>query len=94
MCEEKEQVKGKGKDTGKVNPITGHEGPEGEKMYSFALSLTSGLDGVAGQRHAPAALPPGMTWYPTYRRPSRPEKSGFESNSSGQTFLFFPLFFS
>ena len=28
-------------------------------MYSSTLSLTSALDGVGGQRHAPAALPPG-----------------------------------
>ena len=26
---------------GKVHPRTGHEGPEGEKSYSSALSLTS-----------------------------------------------------
>ena len=47
----------KGKD--KVQPRTGHEGPEGEQRYSYTLSLTSALDGVSGQRHAPAALPPG-----------------------------------
>ena len=40
---------------------SGHEGPEGEKMYSCTLSATSVLDGVGGQRHAPAALPPGKT---------------------------------
>jgi len=28
-------------------------------MYSSTLSLTSTLDGVGGQRHASAALPPG-----------------------------------
>jgi len=28
-------------------------------MYSSTLSLTSALGGVGGQRHAPAALPPG-----------------------------------
>ena len=28
-------------------------------MYSYTLSLTSALDGVGGQRHAPSALPPG-----------------------------------
>ena len=28
-------------------------------MYSSTLSLTSALDGVGGQRHAPAALSPG-----------------------------------
>jgi hypothetical protein len=34
-----------GKGKGKVHPRTGHEGPEGEKMYSSTLSLTSVLDG-------------------------------------------------
>ena len=46
---------------GKVHPITGHKDPEGEQSYSSVLSLTSPLDGVGGQRHAPAALPPGKT---------------------------------
>jgi hypothetical protein len=32
----------------------------GERRYSFYSFLTSALDGVSGQRHAPAALlPPG-----------------------------------
>jgi len=53
---------------GKARPITGHEGPEGEYRYSSTLSLTSALDGVSGQRHAPVALPPGKTRYPLYRR--------------------------
>ena len=44
---------------GKVRPRIGHEGPEGQYRYSSTLSLTSALDGVAGQRHAPTALPPG-----------------------------------
>ena len=52
-------LKGKGKGKGKVQPRTGHEGPEGDKRYSYTLSLTSALDEVGGQRHAPAALPPG-----------------------------------
>ena len=47
------KVKGKG------HPRTGHEGPEGEWMYSSTLSSTSALDGVDGQHHAPATLPPG-----------------------------------
>ena len=42
---------------GKVCPITGHEGPEGEYRYRY-ISLTSALDGVCDYRHAPAALPP------------------------------------
>jgi hypothetical protein len=29
--------------------------------------------GVGGQRHAPAALPPGMTRYPLYRRLGEPQ---------------------
>ena len=36
-------------------------------MYSSILSLTSALDGVGGQRHAAAALPPGKNRYPLYR---------------------------
>ena len=31
------------------------------------------LEGVGGQRHAPAALPPGKTWYPLYRRLGGPQ---------------------
>jgi len=49
----------KGKGKGKFHPRTGYEGPEGEYRYSSILSLTSSLVGVGGQRHAPAALPPG-----------------------------------
>jgi len=37
-------------------------------MYSSTLSLTSALNGVGGQRHAPAALPPGKTRYPFFKR--------------------------
>jgi hypothetical protein len=32
---------------------------KGRQRYSYTLSLTSALDGVACQRHVPAALPPG-----------------------------------
>ena len=52
----------------KVHPRTGHEGPDGEYKYSSTLSLTSALDGVGGQHHAPANLPPGKTRYVLYRR--------------------------
>jgi hypothetical protein len=48
-------VKGKGI----AHPRTGHEGPEGEHTYSSTLPLTSAVDVVGGQSHAPAALPPG-----------------------------------
>ena len=56
-----------------LHPRTGHEGPEGEQRYRSTLSLTSVLDGVGGQRLAPAALPPGKTRYPLYRRLGRPQ---------------------
>jgi len=59
-------------DKGKVHPRTGHEGPEGG-MYSSTLPSTSALDGVGGQRHAPAALTPGKTRYPLCRRLGGPQ---------------------
>jgi len=45
---------GVSKGKGKVHPRTGHEGSDGEQMYSSALPSTSALDGVGGQRHAAA----------------------------------------
>ena len=42
-------------------------------MYSSTLSLTSALDGVGGQCYAPAALPPGKTRHPLYRRLGGPQ---------------------
>jgi hypothetical protein len=58
-------IKGK---KGKVHPRTGCEGLEGEQMHSYTLSLTLALDGVGVQPHASAALLPGKTRYPWYRR--------------------------
>jgi hypothetical protein len=58
---------------GKVHPRTGHEGPEEELRYNSTLSLTSALDGVGGQPHAPAALPLRKTRYPLYRRLGGPQ---------------------
>jgi len=60
----------------KFHPRTGHDDPEGEKKYSSTLSITSALDEggwVGGQRHAPAALPPGKAQYPLYRRLGEPQ---------------------
>jgi len=42
---------------GAVRPVTGYEDAEVEYKCNSSLSLTSALDGVGGQRHAPAALP-------------------------------------
>jgi hypothetical protein len=39
-------------------------------MYSSTLPSTSALD---SQSHAPAALPPGKTRYPLYRKPDGPQ---------------------
>jgi hypothetical protein len=51
----------------KVHPITCHKGTEGDQRYITPLSLTTPLYGVDGQRHDPAAIPPGMTRYPLHR---------------------------
>ena len=58
---------------GKVYPRTGHEGPEVEYRYSYTLSLTLELDGGLWSTPRPAALPPGKTRYPLYRRLDRPQ---------------------
>jgi len=50
---------GKGKAKGKNHPRTGHESLDRKYRYSSTLSLTSALDGVGGQRRAPATLPLG-----------------------------------
>ena len=42
---------------GKVHHRTGHESTEREYSYSCTLSLTSALEGVGGQRHAPPLYP-------------------------------------
>jgi hypothetical protein len=42
-------------------------------MYICTPSLTLAPDGVGCQHHAPAALPPGKTRYPLYRRLGGPQ---------------------
>jgi hypothetical protein len=76
---------------GKVHPRTGHEGPEGKQRDSSTLSLTSALDGVGSQRHAPAALPPGKEiLYPLYRTLGRPQgRSGRMRKTSPPPGFFF-----
>ena len=39
----------------RFHPVIGHEGRQGEQRYSCTLFLTSALEGVRGQCHAPAA---------------------------------------
>ena len=55
-----------------VHPKTAHKDPYEYYRYSCALSLTSELWGVGGHRHAPAALRPGMSRYPLFRKLRRP----------------------
>ena len=42
----------------RFHPFIGHKGPYGEQRYSSTLFLTSTLEGVRDQRHAPAAPHP------------------------------------
>jgi hypothetical protein len=42
-------------------------------MYNSTVSVTLALDWVGGQRHAPAALTPGKTRDPLYRRLVAPQ---------------------
>ena len=44
------------KGKGKVRPRTGNEGPEGQYIYRSTRSLTSALDGMGGQHHAPGVF--------------------------------------
>ena len=62
---------GKGKGKGKGKHKTDHEGQEGKKRYSSTLSLTSALDGVSDQRHAPATLRLRKSRHPFYRPQGR-----------------------
>ena len=50
------QLRYKGK--GKVHPRTGHEGPEGEQIYSSTLSLTSALQGCGWLTPRPGRFTP------------------------------------
>jgi hypothetical protein len=48
-------------------PRNRSEAPEGLEVELYSFS-TSALEGMDDQHHAPAALPPGKTRYPLYRR--------------------------
>ena len=56
---------------GKGHPITGHEGPEGEQMYSFTLPSPSALDGGGWSPPRPRRFTPGKD--PVYRREGGPQ---------------------
>jgi hypothetical protein len=44
---------------GKAHPRTGHEGPEGEQMYSSTIPSTSVLDGGGWSTPRPGRFTPG-----------------------------------
>ena len=58
------------------SPQNGQKDPEGEYRCTCTFSLTSALDGVGGQLHAPAALTPG-------KRPGMHCKGGCMDKSAG-----------
>ena len=71
------------RDEVKLHPATWHEGPEGEQRYSFTFFLTSALDKVGSQRHAPVSLPQRKTRYPLYKRLGGPQdRSGWLRKTS------------
>ena len=71
---------------GKVHPRTGHEDPEGEKMYTSSLSITSALDGGGWSTPRPGRFNPGKTRYPLYRRLGGPQgRSGRVRKTSPPT---------
>ena len=60
---------------GNVHPITGHEGSEGELIYtrSSSLSLTSALDGGGWSTPRLCRFTPGKTRYQLYWRLGGPQ---------------------
>jgi hypothetical protein len=55
------------KGKGTIHPITGHEGPKGEKIYNSTLSLVLDEGGWSAQRPG-RFTPAGKSQYPLYRR--------------------------
>jgi hypothetical protein len=61
----RQRIKQSSKGKATVHPVTGHEGPEEEQMYSSALSLTSLLDGGGWSTPRPGRFTPGEDPVPT-----------------------------
>jgi hypothetical protein len=57
---------------GKV-PRNRPEGPDGGRLIALLFLDFGAREEVGGQYHAPAALPPGKTRYPLYRRLDEPQ---------------------
>ena len=58
---------------GKVQPRTGHKGPEGEERYRSTLSLTSALDGGARSTPRPSRSTLGKTQCTLHRALGGPQ---------------------
>jgi hypothetical protein len=65
---------------GKAIPQHIYGGAGGERMYSSYSFMTSALDEMSGQRHAPAMLYPRVEdlWYPLYSRMGGPQTQRLE----------------
>jgi hypothetical protein len=75
------------------HPITGHQEPRGRDRYSSTHSRPRRSVGVGGQHHASAALPPGKTRYPLYRRLGGPQgRSGRVRNLYNYTYSLSKIF--
>jgi len=77
------------KGEGKRVKLTLEQATQAQK-YSSTLSLTSALGGVGGKCHAPAALPPGKTRYPLYRRLGGPQDRSGQVRKSSSSLGFYP----
>jgi len=58
---------------GKIHPKTDHARARGGVEVLLYPFINFGANGVGGQRHAPADLPPGKTGYPLYRKLGGPK---------------------
>jgi len=57
VCDDSRVITG-GKGKGKCHPRTGHEDPEGQKIYSSTLSLTTALEGDGWSASRPGRFSP------------------------------------
>jgi hypothetical protein len=79
---------------GKAVPLQAWTGLEDGQRYSSTLPWPRRLKGMGGQQHNPAALSPGKTRYPLYRRLGGPQgRSGRVRKISPPTgyFLLFQI---
>jgi len=61
----------------KFMPEQAMKAERGNRGIALLFHFPQSYMGVGGQRHTLAALPPGKTWYPFYRRQMGP-RAGLE----------------